>query len=80
MDYGRTPALESTFENHACARNYPAHVEKYLEEELHNGTVLGPLDLQSFDLHLSPLMTRDKSSPDCFLKGFSVNDGVLKDS
>ena len=87
LDFDRTRKLESTLQNHASARNYPTHVDEYLQEELSHNAIWGYLDHKPFDLHISPLMTRDKSSFDCrtifdlsFPKGYSVNDGVLKDS
>ena len=88
LDFDRTRKLETTLQNHASARNYLTHVDKYLHEELSHNTIWGPLDHKPFDLHISSLMTRDKSSADCrhtifdlsFPKGYSVNDGVLKDS
>ena len=88
LDFDRTRKLESTLQSHASAKNYPTHVDKYLQEELSHNTILGPLDCKPFDIHISPLMTRDKSISDCrhtifdlsFPKGYSVNDGVLTDS
>ena len=88
LDFDRTRKLKITLQNHASVRNYPTHIDKYLEEELFHGAILGPLDDKPFDLHISLLMTRDKSSSNCrrtifdlnFPKGYSVNDGVLKDS
>ena len=65
LDFDRTRKLESTLQNHASARNYPTHVNKYLQEELLHNAILGPLDDKPFDVHISPLMTRDKSSSDC---------------
>ena len=87
LDFDRTRKLESTLQNHASARNYPTHVDEYLQEELSHNAIWGPLDHKPFDLHISSLMTRDKSSSECrrtifdlsFPKGYSVN-GVLKDS
>ena len=88
LDFDRTRKLVSTLQNHASAKNYPSHVDKYIQEELSHNAILGPLDRKPFDVHISPLMTRDKSNSDCrrtifdlsFPKGYSVNDGVLKDS
>ena len=65
-----------------------SHIDKYIQEELSHNAVLGPLDSKPFDVHISPLMTRNKSNSDCrrtifdlsFPKGYSVNDGVLKDN
>ena len=64
-----------------------SHVDKYIQEELSHNAILGPLDCKPFDVHISPFMTRNKSNSDCrtifdlsFPKGYSVNDGVLKDT
>ena len=88
LDFDRTRKLVSTLQNHASAKNYPSHVDKYIQEELSHNAILGPLDRKPFDVHISPLMTRDKSNSDChrtifdlsFPQGYSVSDGVLKDS
>ena len=50
--------------------------------------MLGLLDMTSFDIHISPFMSRAKSDSDSrrtimdlsFPKGLSINDGVLKDT
>ena len=88
LDFDINRKLESTLQNHVSARNYPTHVDEYIQEELSHNAIMGPLDHKPFHLHISPLMTRDKSSSDCcrtifdlsFPKGYSVNNGVLKDS
>ena len=72
LDFDKTRKLESTLQNHASARNYPTHVDKYLQEELSHNAILGPLDHKPFDLHISPLMTRDKSSSDCLCTIFDL--------
>ena len=65
LDFDRTKEIESTLQIHASSRNYPTHVDKYLEEKLLHGAILGPLNDIPFDLHIFLLMTRDKSSSDC---------------
>ena len=88
LDFDRSRNLQSTFVNHASARLYPDHVDKYIEEEVGFQAMLGPLDTKPFDIHISPFMTRAKSDSNSrrtimdlsFPKGCSINDGVLKDT
>ena len=56
--------------NHKSAIEYPEHVTAYLQEELDNKAMLGPFR-PPHNLHVSPFMTRDKSS--------SVNRQVIID-
>ena len=87
LDFDRSRDLQSTLVNHASARLYPDHVGKYIQEEVGFQAMLGPLDVKPFDIHISPFMTRAKSDSDSrrtimdlsFPKGYSINDGVLKD-
>ena len=63
-------------------------MDKYIEEEVSFQAMLGPLDYKPFDIHISPFMTRAKSDSNSrrtimdlsFPKGFSINDGILKDT
>ena len=88
LDFDRTRELESTFINHASARYYSEHVDKYLQEELHFEAMLGPGDVPPFNIHISPFMTREKSGSESrhtiidlsFPKGLSINDTVAKDT
>ena len=88
LDFDRSRDLQSTLLNHASARLYPDHVDKYIEEEVGFQAMLGPLDSKPFDVHISPFMTRAKSDSESrrtimdlsFPKGLSINDGVLKDT
>ena len=88
LDFDRSRDLQSTLVNHASARLYPDHVDKYIEEEVGFQAMLGPLDSKPFDVHISPFMTRAKSDSESrrtimdlsFPKGLSINDGVLKDT
>ena len=51
--------------NHKSALQYSSHVDVYLNEEMDHGAMLGPFKQPSIDdLHISPFMTRDKSSSD----------------
>ena len=88
LDFDRTRDLQSTLVNHASARLYPDHVDRYIQEEVGFKAMLGPLDIKPFDIHISPFMTRDKSDSNSrrtimdlsFPKGLSVNDGVLNNT
>ena len=88
LDFDRSRHLQSTLVNHASARLYPDHVDKYIEEEVGFQAMLGPLDFKPFDVHISPFMTWAKSDSESrrtimdlsFPKGLSINDGVLKDT
>ena len=51
--------------NPKSALQYPSHVEEYLSDEINHGVMLGPFkDPPINDLHISPFMTRDRSSSD----------------
>ena len=86
LDFDRSRHLESTLVNHASARNFSDHIDKYLQEELEFEAILGPFDHPPIQMHISPFMTREKSGSDSrraiidlsFPKGSSVNDGVAK--
>ena len=86
LDFDRSRDLQCTLVNHTSARLYPEHVDKYIAEELGFQAMLGPLDNKPFDIHISPF--REKSDSDArrtimdlsFPKGYSINDGVLKDT
>ena len=87
LDFDRTRDLQSTLVNHASARLYPNHVDKYIQEEIGFQAMLGPLDHKPFDVHISPFMTREKSDSNfrtfmdlSFPKGLSVNDGVFNNT
>ena len=77
-----------TLENHTSALKFSDHVDQYIAEELQHGVVLGPFDQKPCTLHVSPVMTREKSNSQLRRtiidlsrpKGQAVNDGVQKDS
>ena len=51
--------------NHQSASMYPEQVEKYIEKEVREGALLGPFEEKPFTWqHVSPLMSRPKSSQD----------------
>ena len=88
LDFDRSRHLASTLVNHASAKNFSEHIDKYVQEELQFEAILGPFDAPPIKMHISPFMTREKSGSDScraiidlsFPKGLSVNDGVAKKS
>ena len=86
LDFDRSRQLQSTLINHASARLLPAHVDRYIREDVGFQAMLGPLD-NKLSIHISPFMTREKLDSDSkrtitdlsFSKGLSVNDWVMKD-
>ena len=72
--------------NHSTAVDFKEHVHNYLQEEVGFKAMLGPFDEPPIpDLHISPLLTRDKPGSDnrqvivdlSFPQGESVNAGVV---
>ena len=55
LDFDRTRDLQSTLVNHASARLYPDHVDRYIQEKVGFKAMLGPLDIKPFNIHISPL-------------------------
>ena len=88
LDFDRNTVLCSTYKNHASAYEFASHVDKYIQEELHHGAIMGPFKTPPIPLHISPFMTRPKSDSNTrrtiidlsWPKGHSVNDGVGKQS
>jgi hypothetical protein len=56
------PIPDSTFINHASARNNPSHIAKYVEKEVAQGAMLGPHRAPMFApwSQVNPLLTRPK--------------------
>ena len=54
LDFDRNLELFISSKNHASAVEFAAHVDQYIEEELHHGALLGPLDHPPFNIHISP--------------------------
>ena len=88
LDYNRDHTIQNEQINHKSFLQYLSHVDVYLSEEMNHGAMLGPFrDPPINDLHISPFMTRDKSSSDkrrviidlSWPKGQSVNSGVDSD-
>ena len=84
LDFDRNCVLGTTIDNHASAKEYAPHVDKYIQDELRFGAMIGPFDEKPCTLHVSPFMTRDKAQSDLrrtiidlsWPKGQAVNDGV----
>jgi hypothetical protein len=55
-------SVRADFTNHASARKFPTHVDKYIAKEVQEHALLGPFDSPPFWpwVHCSPLMTREK--------------------
>ena len=89
LNYNRDLAIQNEEINRKSALQYPSHVDVYLNEEINHGVMLGPFREPPInDLHISPFMTRDKSSSDkrrviidlSWPKDQSVNFGVGSDA
>ena len=86
LDFDRNTKLCSTYKNHASACEFASHVDRYIQEELDHGAIMGPFKAPPISLHNSPFMTRPKADSDIrrtiidlsWPKGQSVNDGVGK--
>ena len=63
IDFDRNAKICHDLGNHNSANQYPDHVLHYLQEEIQYGAIVGPFKVSPIDkLHVSPFMTRDKSS------------------
>jgi hypothetical protein len=50
-------------ENHASARNFPSHIDKYIDKQIKANSLAGPLDVSKFPgFHVNPLMSREKAT------------------
>ena len=87
LDFDRSCQLDSTEENHTSANENMEEIVKFLEEERQYQVILGPFDTKPIDMHVSPLLVRDKQNSTSKItimdlswpKGASVNNGVAKD-
>ena len=88
LDFNRETVISTEKINHKSALQFPSHVDTYLTEETEHGAMGGPYtDPPIENLHISPFMTRDKSSSDkrrvimdlSWPKGQSVNSGAELD-
>ena len=83
---GFCPLISSEV-NHSLIINYSEHVQEYIQEELQFQAILGPFREKPIQLHVSPLMIRDKQNSSSkrtimdpsWPHWASVNDGVRKD-
>ena len=85
IDFDRHNEVCHTLGNHNSADQFPEHVSHYLQEEKQYGAIVGPFQAPPIpNLHVSPFMTRDKSSSEhrrviidlSWPIGQSVNAGV----
>ena len=88
LDYNREGSLSSQETNHPSAVDCPEDIKAYLTEEMQYDAILSPYDTKPIeDLHISPMMTRDKPNPPyrrviidlSFPQGQSINAGIPKD-
>ena len=88
LDFDRSLPLLSSEVNHTSAVRSFQSVQEYLKEELQFQAILGPFHEKPIQLHVSPLIVRDKQNSSnkrtimdlSWPHGASVNDGVHKDS
>ena len=86
-NFHRKCLLNSVEENYTSANENTSHIAKFLEEELEHEAILGPFSDKPIDMHISPLLVRDKQNSSAkrsimdlsWPKGASVNNGVAKD-
>ena len=86
LDFNRQCPLSSSTTNHAPALKYETHVEEYIKEQLQHGALYGPFEDLDLDIHVYPLMTREKQNSTqhrtimdlSWPKGYSVNDAIYK--
>ena len=88
VNFDRGQPLVSTYINHASARQFPTHLDHYIDTELGFGALLGPFrGSPVLGTHISPLMTRPKKDAAfrrvivdlSWPEGGSVNEGVNDD-
>ena len=86
IDFDRSRPLISTEVNHASGQEYGNDIEQYLREEVAFNAMYGPFQEKPINMHISPMMTREKQGSDnrrtivdlSWPHGCSVNDGVYK--
>ena len=62
LDFDRECPLNSVEQNHTSANDNTGHISKFLEEELQYQAILGPFPNKPIDMHISPLLVRDKQN------------------
>ena len=78
--------MSSSNTNHTSAVEHETHVDAYIKEELEHGALYDPFHDLEFQIHVSPLMTREKQNSASrhtimdvsWPTGFSVNDAIHK--
>lgn len=89
IGYNSSCFPQTSQRNHPSATAYPDHVATYISKELEYGALRGPFTTPPFPMfQTSPLMTCEKRDSDSrrvimdlsFPHGYSVNDGIPKDS
>ena len=75
--------------NHKGAKDFPSEIQKYLNKELQNGTILGPFDHNPFicNVCISPLNSVPKKDTEerriildlSYPKGNAINDYISKE-
>ena len=86
LDFDRNSPLQDTLENHKSALEFPLDIQKYIDEELQFGAMVGPFPQYPIPTHVSPLMTRSKQNSTkrrtildlSWPPNLSVNHGVSK--
>ena len=64
LDFDRNFPLSLSKTNHTSAIEHGTHAEAYIKEELEHGALYGPFQDLDFQIHVSPLMTREKQNSD----------------
>lgn len=90
INYLKTQDPTPTFKNHSGATDFPDTIDEYIQRELGEGRLIGPVATPAFDQRstTSPMTTRPKRESTrrrviCDLSwplGRSVNDGIPQDS
>ena len=87
LDFDRSCQLQSTDTNHTSGLQHLDHIESYIMEQCALNAMYGPFKEPPIELHVSPLMSRTKQNSNkrmtimdlSWPRGFSVNDGVIRD-
>ncbi len=88
--YTLTTPLQPALDNHPSARDYPTHIDQYIEAETRHGALLGPFSQSPFPsrYQVNPLMTRPKRDSNkrriitdlSWPPAASVNDGIPRET
>ena len=89
IDFDKNSPLKCDTTNCTSAVAFPEHVNEHLDEEIKFNAILGKFKEPPInDLHISPLMTREKPNAShrtviadlSFPQGFSVNTGIQSEA